>query len=135
MKNVVAAFAGFSIAWTASAADLRCTVRHGVYKAPLNSELMEVFTRWPTVDGATFTVTRHSGLVAAEGFLSNQGEEVTVLRNIDQPVNSSNQYEVMSVAKTSGVKLLSIDVLDGQLFFKYYLSTMGLLLTGECIDT
>ena len=135
MKTLLAVLAYFGLACSAFAADFTCTIRHGVYKAPADPELKDVLVRDPSLGGKSFTVTRSSGRIAASGFLSNEGEEISVLRNIDQPVNSSNQFEVMSSGKNSGIKLLSIDVLDGQFLFKYYFSIMGMILTGECIDT
>lgn len=143
MKAPIAAFVMVLAPWTGSASDLTCTIKHGVYKFPVEAELMDALERWPELNGKSFTVMRSSGLVKADGFLSNEGEEVRVLRNVHIPATSdsfdlpslSNQYEFMSVAKNSSIKLLSIDVLDGQLAFKYYFSMMGLLLTGPCIGT
>lgn len=129
--------------WSASASDLTCTITHGVYKFPVEAELMDALERWPELKGKSFTVMRSSGHIKASGYLSNEGEDVRVLRNVHIPASPdsfdrpslSNQYEFMSVAKKSSIKLLSIDVLDGQLSFKYYFSMMGLLLTGPCIGT
>ena len=134
--------------WSALASDLTCTIKHGVYKFPVEAELMNALERWPELHGKSFTVMRNTGHVKASGFrasgfLSNEGEDVRVLRNVHIPASPdnldlpslSNQHEFMSIAKNSSVKLLSIDVLDGQLSFKYYFSMMGLLLTGPCIGT
>ncbi len=142
MKTSIAALV-IVASWSASASDLTCTIKHGVYKFAVEAELMDALERWPELSGKSFTVVPSSGRVTGSGFLSNDGEDVRVLRNVHIPASPnsfdlpslSNQYEFMSVAKNSSIKLLSIDVMDGQLSFKYYFSMMGLLLTGSCIGT
>ena len=143
MRTAITATIIAGLSWSAAASDLTCTIKHGVYKFPVEAELMDALVRFPELKDKSFTVVRHSGRVTASGFLSNEGEDVRVLRNIYLPTPTnifeapslSNQTEIMSIAKNSSTKLLSIDVMGGELSFKYYFSMMGLLLTGPCIGT
>lgn len=115
-----------AIAWPS---DFSCRVSKGVYKPVGMAYLEDASKRDPSIIGKVFYVSRATGEVTGNILLSNAGEKLKVLRDINDVVNT---FEVMSTNEHSDVKLLSIDKYENKVTFKYYFDWLGLFLTGEC---
>jgi hypothetical protein len=115
----------------ASATDFQCRVEGGVYKPQGESILHDVGQLDKSLVGEIFFVTRETGVVVGNNLLGNEGEQITILRNIDEVLNS---FEVMSMNAHSDVKVLDIFEFKDKLTFKYYFGYPGLLVIGPCIE-
>ena len=115
----------------ALAADFQCRVEGGVYKPQGESILHDVGQLDKSLVGEVFFVTRETGVVVGNNLLVNEGEQITILRNIDEVLNS---FEVMSINAHSDVKVLDIFEFKDKPTFKYYFGYLGLLVIGPCIE-
>lgn len=122
----------FSMSTAALSSDFSCRVSTGVYMPPGVVRLDDAATRDPSVIGKAFSVDRKTGNVAGDGLFGNAGEDVKVLRNVNETINV---FEVLSTNRHSDVKVLSIDQFKTKTTFKYYFGWLGLLLIGECNGT
>lgn len=122
----------FSMSTVALSSDFSCRVSTGVYNPPGVIRLDDAATRDPSVIGKVFSVDRKTGNVAGDGIFGNAGEDVNVLRNVNEIINV---FEVLSTNRHSDVKVLSIYQLKTKIHFKYYFGWLGLLLIGECNGT
>jgi len=114
-----------------SAADFQCRVEGGVYKPQGESILHDARQLDKSLIGEVFIVSRGTGVVVGNNILGNEHEQITILRNIDEVLNS---FEVMSMNAHSDVKLLDIFEFKDKLTFKYYFGYPGLLAIGTCIE-
>ena len=130
-RATLIAFLLLLVSGIVSANDFKCTVKEGVYKTPGSAELDDASHRDQSVIGAVFYVRRDSGEIVGSSPFDNGGDVISVLRNIDEIINT---VEIMSKNDQSDVKLLKVDELYEKLTFKYYFGWLGLLLTGDCSD-
>ncbi len=114
-----------------SAADFQCRVEGGVYKPQGEPILHDARQLDKSLIGEVFFVSRGTGVVVGNNLLGNKGEQITILRNIDEVLNS---FEVLSMNAHSDIKLLDIFEFKNKLTFKYYFGYPGLLVIGSCIE-
>ena len=132
MRILTTIILSFMLSLPAFAGGFECIVVSGAYKSPGESGIFDAKERDPTVSGSTFTVARETGKVSGSSLFSNQGDQITIVRDTDDLINT---FEVMSKNSHNDIKLLKIDSFEGRFTFKYYFGWLGLFITGDCSIT
>jgi hypothetical protein len=133
------------IATTTDAGTLACRVTGGSFKPAGAAPFEDAAVHEPSIVGRRFTVNRETGDIVGEGLFADLGRVVEVVANVE---GSSDHFEAVlrqddhgllagrpAATPHTDVGVLTIDRVDGQHYFKYYFSFLGLLLVGTCDGT
>lgn len=129
MRIIACLLCAYLLAFSAAADTLQCEVSDGATKLPGSTSIVDPAITDPTLVGNVFHVNRETGEIVGSALFRNDGETITILRDIDEIINV---VEIMSVNAHFDLTFLAVREFEGKLTFSYYAGFFDLMLIGEC---